>query len=99
MAHVAYSMWVRCFTTLETTVRKYRALTLAAGMFMFAGMVQAHAHLEKATPADNSIVAAVPSGLMLHFSEATRLTAVSIQKEGEGQPVSVSVLPKKPPQR
>lgn len=44
--------------------------------------VQAHAHLEQAVPADNSVTGSAPTALVLHFSESTRLTALTIQKDG-----------------
>jgi len=58
-----------------------------AALLLFAGTVQAHTHLEKAMPADNSVVKAAPKEIMLHFSEAARLTALTIQKQGETEQV------------
>lgn len=58
-------------------------LTTAVALLGVAGIAQAHTHLEKAMPADNAVLTAPPSMLMLHFSEATRLTALSVQKDGE----------------
>jgi methionine-rich copper-binding protein CopC len=43
----------------------------------------AHAHLQKSSPADNSLITTSPSHLVLNFSEAARLTALSIQKDEE----------------
>jgi methionine-rich copper-binding protein CopC len=43
----------------------------------------AHAHLQKSTPADNSTIMASPPSLVLNFSEAARLTALSIQRGEE----------------
>lgn len=74
-------------------MNKHRLATLAAVLALLSGVAQAHTHLEKATPADNSVVASPPSQLMLHFSEASRLTALSIQKEGS-EATTVSELPK-----
>lgn len=59
-----------------------------------SGVAQGHTHLEMAMPADNAVLAAPPTELMLHFSEATRLTALSIQKEGEKEQKSIAPLPK-----
>lgn len=42
----------------------------------------AHAHLQASVPVANSTVAAMPAQITLHFSEATRITAVSIAREG-----------------
>ena len=55
----------------------------AVALFQFANAVQAHTHLEKTMPADNSVLKAAPKEIMLHFSATTRLTALSIQKEGD----------------
>jgi methionine-rich copper-binding protein CopC len=60
----------------------------------FTGMAQAHTHLEMAMPADNAVLAAPPTNLMLHFSEATRLTALSLQKEGEKDAKPIASSPK-----
>jgi methionine-rich copper-binding protein CopC len=43
---------------------------------------QAHARLRSATPADGSTLQAAPASLVLEFSEAARLTALWIQKQG-----------------
>jgi methionine-rich copper-binding protein CopC len=75
-------------------MKKSRILSFAAALALFSGIVHAHTHLEKAMPADNSVLASSPSELMLHFSEATRLTALSIQKEGESESTNISALPK-----
>jgi hypothetical protein len=71
-----------------------RILILGAALLVSSSIVQAHTHLEKAVPADNSVLADPPSQIMLHFSEATRLTALSIQKEGDEESAITSVLPK-----
>ena len=76
-------------------MNKNRILTVAAVLALFAGVAQAHTHLEKAMPADNSVLASPPSELMLHFSEVSRLTALSIQKEGDKES-PISALPKEP---
>jgi methionine-rich copper-binding protein CopC len=47
-----------------------------------AAAAQAHARLEQATPADGSNLKAAPSEVILRFSEAARLTAAWIQREG-----------------
>lgn len=75
-------------------MKKNRILTFAAALALFSGVVHAHTHLEKAMPANNSVLASPPSELMLHFSEATRLTALSIQKEGDSESTNVGTLPK-----
>ena len=72
---------------------KNRVLILSAALLALSGVAQAHTHLEKSTPTDNSVVATAPSQLALHFSEATRLTAVSVQKDGDKESMHVSALP------
>jgi methionine-rich copper-binding protein CopC len=52
-------------------------------LVMLGVTASAHAHLQKSSPADHSVIATSPSDLMLNFSEAARLTALSIQKGSE----------------
>ena len=52
---------------------------------LFAGSVQAHAHLEKSTPAEGSTLSVAPAVLEMTFSEAARLTALSIQSDREAR--------------
>lgn len=68
----------------------FSALTL----FLVLGVAQAHTHLKSSMPADKAELSAAPKQVMLHFSEPTRLTAVTIQKEGDKQEATVSALPK-----
>jgi methionine-rich copper-binding protein CopC len=62
-----------------------KILPLLSGpvLAMFAVAASAHAHLQKSSPADNSVINASPTQLVLNFSEAARLTALSIQKDKE----------------
>lgn len=60
-------------------------LTLAATA------VFAHAHLQKAVPADGGVVNAAPSNVVLTFSEPARLTACWLQK-GEAAKQKISGL-------
>jgi copper resistance protein C len=60
-----------------------------------AGLALAHAHLQSATPADHSRITALPSSLMLSFSEPARLTALWIEQEG-GAKQKVTELPADP---
>lgn len=48
-------------------------------LFLGSGGAFAHAHLVDSAPADGSRLAAAPEALMLSFSEAARLTALSIE--------------------
>jgi copper transport protein len=52
----------------------------------------AHAHLQKTTPADHSVIPTSPPVLELNFSEPARLTALSIQK-GEEPKQNLAPLP------
>src|ERR1700675_1603308 len=71
-----------------------KILSLLSGLalVMFGITASAHAHLQKSSPADNSVITASPSDLVLNFSEAARLTALSIQKDSES-PQKVKPLP------
>ena len=62
-----------------------RILSLLSGLALvaFGVTATAHAHLQKSSPADNSVITTSPSDLVLNFSEAARLTALSIQKDSE----------------
>ena len=48
---------------------------------------QAHAHLEKSTPADGSTLAAAPAAVEMTFSEVARLTSLSIQRDQDPRQV------------
>jgi methionine-rich copper-binding protein CopC len=63
---------------------------LALGLFGVSA--HAHAHLQKSSPADNSVITTSPPNLELHFSEPARLTALSIQK-GEEPKQNLAPLP------
>ena len=72
------------------------ARALGGWLLVVAGAcVQAHTHLQQATPADGSVLEAAPKQLVLRFSEAAQLTALSIAKEG-GAPQKLAPLPEKP---
>src|SRR5258708_21166237 len=62
-----------------------KILSLLSGLALVAFSVtaDAHAHLQKSSPADNSVITTAPPNLVLNFSEAARLTALSIQKDSE----------------
>lgn len=53
----------------------------------------AHAHLKQAVPADGSVVQGAPMSFSLSFSEAAHLTALSVQKQGDAQPLKITPLP------
>jgi len=56
---------------------------VGAGVWALAAGVQAHTHLKQSAPAEGSIVTAAPANFVLTFSEAARVTALTVQKEGE----------------
>ena len=57
---------------------------------------QAHAHLDKAMPANGSVVTTLPETVSLKFDEAATLTALSIQKAGDKAAQRLGPLPKTP---
>lgn len=71
---------------------KYLLSTLT--LFLALGVAQAHTHLKSSMPADKAVLTAAPKQVMLHFSEPTRLTAVTLQKDGEKNETTLSGLPK-----
>jgi methionine-rich copper-binding protein CopC len=62
---------------------KILSLLSSLALVALAVTADAHAHLQKSSPADNSVITTSPSNLVLNFSEAARLTALSIQKDSE----------------
>jgi methionine-rich copper-binding protein CopC len=48
-------------------------------------VAMAHAHLQKAVPADGAVVTASPANVVLSFSEPAHLTACWIQKGDEAK--------------
>ena len=62
-----------------------KMLSLVSGLALatFGVTASAHAHLQKASPADGSVVTMSPSRIVLNFSQPARLTAASIQKGDE----------------
>lgn len=63
---------------------RFRTVTLSLLMTAAAATAQAHTHLEGSLPADKSRVKA-PAAIELHFSEAAKLTALSLQKGKEAE--------------
>ena len=71
---------------------KSSAITLSL-LMTFATTALAHTHLQGSVPADKSRVAA-PAAIELNFSEAARVTALTLQK-GSEEPVALKGLPAK----
>jgi len=78
---------------MKTSTIAAAAWLALAGMALPA-VARAHTHLEKATPADNAVLAEAPQQLSLEFSKVARLTAVTLQREGDAQATKVTPLPK-----
>ncbi len=72
------------FTTLST-------LALLA----FAVSAEAHTHLKQSTPAEGSVLEAAPANIVLKFSEAARVTALSLQQDGKAAQ-KLAPLPSEP---
>ena len=60
-------------------------------LFVLAATAYAHAHLTAAVPAEGSAVTA-PRQVVLTFSEAARITSMTLQREGE-EPHKLTPLP------
>jgi methionine-rich copper-binding protein CopC len=69
------------------------ARLLCVLMILPAWPAYAHVHLHESMPADGSTLKAPPSQLQLVFSEAARLTALTIRKNGETEARKVAPLP------
>ena len=59
-----------------------KILSLLSSLILvtFAIGAGAHAHLQKSSPVDGSVITTSPSNLVLNLSEPVRLTMLSIQK-------------------
>ena len=62
---------------------KKLSLPLSVVLMLAASNAQAHAHLTMSAPAEGAVVTEMPTSVVLTFSEAARITAVSIQKDQE----------------
>ena len=67
---------------------------LGAALLSLASAAHAHSHLKSSMPADGSTVMA-PKQIMLMFSAAARVTALTIQKDGEAEQ-KLAPLPSEP---
>ena len=75
---------------------KARVATIVLAALAVAPAAFAHTHLKSSMPADKAVLDKAPTELMLHFSEATKITAVTLQKQGEGEAHKLAALPKEP---
>ncbi len=67
-------------------------LVLLGIVGLFALPAQAHTYLSESIPADEAVVNVAPAEIVLGFSEAVRLTAVSI-RDGDGAEQALEPLP------
>lgn len=65
--------------------------SLLSAAFLFPGLALAHGTMQMSVPAANSTVKAMPEQIMLHFSEPTKITAVSIAREGSKEKQDLKV--------
>lgn len=67
---------------------------LATAAMLVSLSANAHTHLQKSMPADKSVVTAAPSVVVLTFSEAANVTALTLQK-GTDKAQPLGPLPEK----
>ena len=72
---------------------KFARLAACLLLILPAWPAGAHVHLRESTPADGSTLASAPARLQLVFSEAARLTAVSIRGKDETAAHKLAPLP------
>jgi methionine-rich copper-binding protein CopC len=68
---------------------------LAAVLLGASALTYAHTHLKESLPAEGSVVNTPPSNIVLKFSGAARVTALTLQKDG-GAEQKLSPLPTEP---
>jgi methionine-rich copper-binding protein CopC len=73
-------------------MKSYLSVVVVASL-AFAGVVHAHAKLEKSLPAANSTMGAAPRSVELEFNQAVQITAVTLQA-GDAKPQNIGPLPK-----
>ena len=64
---------------------KIPSLLSGVALIAFAVTAHAHAHLLTSSPPADSVITMSPAKLVLNFSEAAQLTALSIQKGSDPQ--------------
>jgi methionine-rich copper-binding protein CopC len=69
-----------------------KSIVVIALVVLSTSLAQAHAQLSSSVPADHASVQSPPQNLALHFTEAVRLTALSIARDGD-EPKQVASLP------
>jgi methionine-rich copper-binding protein CopC len=62
------------------------SIALLAGALLAAStLAHAHTHLKESQPADGSVLNVAPVSIALTFSQPARITALTLQKDGEGE--------------
>ena len=72
------------------------AATALLALQLASPQALAHVHLVASTPASGSVVTRGPTTLVLKFSEAARVTALTIQKAGSPGVQKLAPLPNQP---
>jgi methionine-rich copper-binding protein CopC len=67
-------------------------------LLLVSSVAFSHAHLQRASPADGSVIAHAPQSLVLEFSESAQLTALWIAQDG-GTRQKITPLPQQAQQR
>jgi copper resistance protein C len=65
---------------------------ITVALLALCASAQAHTHLKSATPAEGSTVKA-PEQITLNFSGPARLTALTLQKDGDDKEQKIAPLP------
>jgi methionine-rich copper-binding protein CopC len=73
-------------------MKRIRSHTLVA-FALIPVLAHAHAHLKSSTPTDGAVLAQSPPSIMLMFSEATRLTALTLKSRDGEVDTKLSPLP------
>lgn len=73
-------------------MKRYFSLIAMSVATLAAGTALAHTELKATIPTDRAMIASAPENVELTFSEPVRLTALSIQRDGE-QKRSLGPLP------
>jgi len=73
---------------------KYVPSALVAALIAVPLTALAHAHLTQSAPADGSTVTVAPDHFTLTFSESARLTALTLQRDGDAAAQKIAPLPK-----
>src|SRR5260370_14302447 len=71
-----FNLMIHCEGSTMKSMKSLGALVLS----LVSTVAMAHAHLQKAVPADGAVVTASPANVVLSFSEPAHLTACWIQK-------------------